>query len=366
MTIRKILSLAMAACLLLGAVALAETTLSGDAPVDGRNYPSTAPFIHPPFYNVRLAIDVDEQGVITAVRDDGTGMTGSVQAGKEEAWAKKNKPFWEMALDGGLLERFVGKTQEQVAQMDMLGMDAISGATMVGAAAQEAVLNAFAGRAGKTFLALEGSALPVLSVEGGVVTMQNALPTDFDLALLDVRWGVRNEQIVPAEAYTAEITKEQVVLRFADPAALRPGYYYVNVVDRSGTYRAPDFEGGPGSAAAPCFVVDSGLAPEDVAFDGQAVTLRGAEIADFLANLEHVQILAEGAEKATEQAIIGHHGTPGQFIALDEAGVLNADGVVKARSGEENPLFAPGVPYTVTVSAFGYPELTFSYEKPAM
>ena len=86
-------------------------------------------------------------------------------------------------------------------------------------------------------------------------------------------------------------------------------------------------------------------------------------MADFMANIEHVQILAEGAEKATEQEIVGHHGTVGSFIALDENGVLNADGAVKARDGSETPLFEAGVNYTVTVAAFGYPELVFAYAK---
>ncbi len=37
--------------------------------------------------------------------------------------------------------------------------------------------------------------------------------------------------------------------------------------------------------------------------------------------------------------------------------------MVKARNGSENPLFEAGVSYTVTVAAFGYPELSFSYVK---
>ena len=86
-------------------------------------------------------------------------------------------------------------------------------------------------------------------------------------------------------------------------------------------------------------------------------------MADYLQNIQHVQILADGAEKATEQEIVGHHGTVGNFIALDENGVLNADGIVKARDGSENPLFEAGKQYTVTVAAFGYPELVFSYTR---
>ena len=359
------LSLMMALCLALCACcALADQVLEDDANVDQRNYPSTAPFIHPPFYNVKLTVEVDENGKITAVRDNGTGAAGSVEEGNEEFWANKNKPYFDAAVNGGLLDKFVGKTKEEVQAMDMTaGADAISGATMVSAAAQEAVLNALEGKAGKTFLPVEGSALPVESVKGKVITLKNALPEDFDLRLLDIRWGVRNEEIVPEDSYTAEIADGQVVITFRDEYVLRPGYYYVNVVDASGKYRSPAFEGGPAAAQAPWFVIDSGLSADALSFDGQSVVVSGVQMADYLANLQHVQILAEGAEKPVEQEIVGHHGTIGSFIALDETGKLNADGVVKARNGSESPLFEAGKKYTVTVAAFGYPELTFAYEK---
>ena len=363
-TFRTVLTLALALCMMLCAVsAFAAQTLEGDANVDQRNYPSTAPFIHPPFYNVKLAVEVDDNGVITAVKDNGTGAAGSVQEGNEEFWSKKNKSFFDAAIHSGLLEKFVGKTRDEVAAMDMTsgGADAITGATMVGAAAQEAVLNAFDGKAGKSFLEVEGSALPVENIVGNVITLKNALPDDFDLQVLDIRWGVKNEEIVPSDSYTAEIADGKVVVTFKD--APKAGYYYVNVVDASAKYRSPSFEGGPAAAQAPYFIIDSALTAEDISFDGKAIVLNNADMADFLANIEHVQILAEGAEKPVEQEIVGHHGTIGSFIVLDENGVLNADGVVKARNGDENPLFAEGVNYTITVAAFGYPELTFTYAK---
>ncbi len=160
---RSVLALALVCCMALsvGSV-LADRSLEGDANVDQRFYPSTAPFIHPPFYNVKLSVEVDDNGVITSVKDNGTGAAGSVQEGNEEFWEKKNKPFFDAAVNGGLLDKFVGKTVDEVKAMDMTaGMDAVSGATMVSAAAQEAVVNAFEGKAGKTFLAVEGNALPL-------------------------------------------------------------------------------------------------------------------------------------------------------------------------------------------------------------
>ncbi len=364
-TFRSMAALLIALCLALCACcALADQALEGDANVDQRNYPSTAPFIHPPFYNVKLIVEVDGSGVITAVRDNGTGAAGSVQEGNEEFWANKNKPYFDAAVNGGLLDKFVGKTLEEVRAMDMTaGADAVSGATMVCAAAQEAVINALEGRAGRTFLPVEGSALPVENVEGRVVTLENALPGDFDLKVLDIRWGVRNEEIVPAERYTVETADGRVIITFDDAAEMKAGYYYVNVTDASGKYRSPSFEGGPAAAQAPYFIIDSSLSAGDIAFDGRAVTLASGSIADYLENIEHVLILAEGAEKPVEQAVVGHHGTVGSFIALDENGVLNADGVVRARNGSESPLFEAGTKYTVTVSAFGYPDLTFPYEK---
>ena len=117
---KKFFLLMMALCLALSvSMALADQTLEGDANVDQRNYPSTAPFIHPPFYNVKLAVTVDDSGVITAVTDNGTGAAGSVQEGNEDFWANKNKPYFDAAVNGGLLDKFVGKTLEEVRAMDM-------------------------------------------------------------------------------------------------------------------------------------------------------------------------------------------------------------------------------------------------------
>ena len=364
-TVRSMAAFILALCLAMSVnCAFAGQTLEGDANVDQRNYPSTAPFIHPPFYNIRLIVEVDDNGVIVAVKDNGTGTAGSVQEGNEDLWANKNKPYFDAAVKAGLLDKFVGKTLDEVRAMDMTaGADAVTGATMVSAAAQEAVINALEGRAGKTFLPAEGSALPVESIAGNVITLSNALPADFDLRVMDIRWGVRNEEVVPSDAYTLEIADGRVIVTFKDMDSVKAGYYYVNVTDASGKYRSPSFEGGPGAAQAPWFVIDSGLSAEDIGFDGQAIVLNGADMADYLANIEHVQILAEGTEKPVVQEIVGHHGTVGNFIVLDEKGDLNADGVVRARNGSESPLFEAGKKYTVTVAAFGYPELTFAYEK---
>lgn len=364
--IRSILAMVMAFCLIFTAVsAFAEKSLEGDANVDQRNYPSTTPFIHPPFYNVKLIVEADDNGIITSVKDNGTGSAGSVQEGNEEFWAKKNKPYFDAAINGGLLDKFVGKTLDEVKAMDMTsgGTDAVSGATMVSAAAQEAVINAMEGKKGKTFLPNEGNVLPLESIEGNTITLKNELPEDFDLQVIDIRWSVYNDEIIPADSYTAELRDGKLVITFQEITVLKAGYYYVNVADRSGTYRSPAFEGGPAAAQAPYFIIDSGLTADDISFDGKAIVLKNGSMADYLKNIRHVQILADGAEKAVEQEIVGHHGTVGSFVALDENGALNVDGVVKARNGDESPLFEDGKQYTVTVASFGYPELTFRLSK---
>ena len=364
--IRSILAMVMAFCLIFTAVsAFAEKSLEGDANVDQRNYPSTTPFIHPPFYNVKLIVEVDDNGIITSVKDNGTGSAGSVQEGNEEFWATKNKPYVDAAINGGLLDKFVGKTLDEVKAMDMTsgGTDAVSGATMVSAAAQEAVINAMEGKKGKTFLPNEGNVLPLESIEGNTITLKNELPEDFDLQVIDIRWSVYNDEIIPADSYTAELRDGKLVITFQETTVLKAGYYYVNVADRSGTYRSPAFEGGPAAAQAPYFIIDSGLTADDISFDGKAIVLKNGSMADYLKNIQHVQILADGAEKAVEQEIVGHHGTVGSFVALDENGALNVDGVVKARNGDESPLFEDGKQYTVTVASFGYPELTFRLSK---
>ena len=123
---RKLCAAVMALCMMLSAAsALADKTLEGDANVDQRNYPSVTPFIHPPFYNVKVSVDVDDDGVITAVKDNGTGTAGSVQEGNEEFWANKNKPFFDAAVNGGLFESFVGKNADEVRAMDMTSGGAV-------------------------------------------------------------------------------------------------------------------------------------------------------------------------------------------------------------------------------------------------
>ena len=91
--LRSRLAILMALCLMLtAACALADRTLEGDANVDQRFYPATTPFIHPPFYNVRLTVEVDDNGVITAVKDNGTGGPGSSRRATRNFGPRRTSP----------------------------------------------------------------------------------------------------------------------------------------------------------------------------------------------------------------------------------------------------------------------------------
>lgn len=352
----------------------AAQMLHGDAPVDGRTYPSTSPFIHPPFYNVRLSVTLDEAGKIQQVTDNETGLAGSVESKEmEELWIQKNKPYWDAALKTGLLDKFVGKTLEEVKALDMHTgeADATTGATMVGLAVQEAVINALEGKKGKTFLPGVGSVMPLVSCTDNTVTLKNNLPADFELQLLDIRQGIYNDEasIVPADSYTFESKDGQAFITFQHFSALVPGKYYVNVVDASGTYRSPHFESGHGeedAAQAPYFIVDSGLKAEDISLQNNTIILSKGDIGNYLKNLEHVLLLKAGEEKPVEQEPVGHHGTVNtRFNVLTPEGAINPDATIYNRKeNTETPLFVSGQQYTITISAFGYPEVSFPYTEP--
>lgn len=360
------LILASALCLPLFASA---AVLEGDANVDGRFYPSVTPFVHPPFYNVRVKVETDDAGKIVKVEDNGTGLEGSVESKEfEEKWQKKNKPFWDNAVKAGVLTKFKGKTAAEVEAMQMGSKeaDAVSGATLCGLAAQEAVLNALNGKQGKKFLPGTGSVLPFKEISGNDVVMENKLPEGFMPKVLDIRYGARNaeEDKLPEDSYTVSFKDNSLVISFKDVTALKPGKYFVNVTDESGAYRAPNFESGHGEedmAQAPRFVIeDKDIKP---AVNGMQITLPKGDMADYLKNIQHVLVLAEGAEKPVEQEVVGHHGTVNTgFNLLTDEGQLNPAAFIYNRKDKtETPIFEKGKTYQITVVAFGYPDLSFSY-----
>lgn len=369
----KKMSLLAVALLLVASLGLpamgAASVLKGDANVDGRNYPAVSPFVHPPFYNVRVKVETDGTGKIMKVEDDGTGLECSVATKEmEEKWQAKNKPFWEAAIKAGLLTKFEGKTVVEVEAMQMNTgeADAISGATLLGLATQEAVLNALNGRQGKTFLLGTGNVLPVKEINGNDVVMESKLPAGFVLRVLDIRYGIYNaeEDKLTENSYTVAAKDGRVVISFKDISALKPGKYFVNIVDESGMYRSPNFESGHGeedAAQAPRFIIESRAS---VSLDGMQIKLSEGELADYLKNVEHVLVMSEDMEKAIEQEMVGHHGTVNAgFNLLTKEGQINPAATVYNRKDKtETPMFEQGKTYQITVAAFGYPELTFSYD----
>lgn len=365
------LALVLALSLVLPSLGLAAV-LEGDANVDGRNYPSVTPFVHPPFYNVKVKVETDDAGKVLKVEDNGTGLEGSIASkDQEERWVSKNKPYFDAAMAAGLFAKFEGKTAEEIAAMAMHtgDADAISGATLVGLATREAVLNALEGKAGKKFLPVEGNVMPVKSQDDAIVVLESKLPADFDLQLLDIRYSPFNgeEDVLAADKYTAELKDGLLTITFANPASLLPGKYNVNVIDASNTYRNPDFESGHGEedmAQNPRFVIEAKDAKVEV--DGVQIQVTGADIATYLKNVMHVIVNAEGWEKPIEQEQIGHHGTVNsRFNLLTADGKLNGEATSYNRETKENnPIFESGKTYQITVDAYGFPTLQFEYTAP--
>ncbi|MDY5731041.1 MAG: FMN-binding protein [Eubacteriales bacterium] len=368
---RKLLSLLLILTLLfLQTGNVFAATIEGDANVDSRNYPSVSPFIHPPFYNVKVLVEVDENGKIVSIKDNGTGLEGSLESkDQEEKWVAKNKPYWDVVIGSGALDKFIGKTAEEVAAMQFENgqADAVSGATMAGVALQEAVLNAFAGKAGKTFLPGTGAMLKQVAIEGNTIQFENRFPEDFALELLDIRYSIYNneENVLPADSYTFSADTKTATLKFKDITTLAPGKYYINVVDSSNKYRAPHFESGHGEedmAQAPHFIIESNLKTEDISTIDGKITLQNADIKAWLANIEHVIITPENGD-AIEQEIIGHHGTVNtRFNVLTEDGAINpAASTYNRKEKTENPIFESGKNYQINIASFGFPEIIFTY-----
>lgn len=351
--------------LMMGIVFSNADTLTGDANVDGRNYPSTQPFIHPPFYNVVVNVTVKD-GKIEKVEDGGTGTEISLEnKDKIERWGLKNKPYWEHALKAGLFEKFVEKTLEEVKamQMDKDQVDSISGATMIGIATQEAIINSFEGKKGRKFLNNTGTVLPVVEINENTVIMENKLPEDFKLKLLDIRYGVYNETVVDSSLYSFTLENDKVKIMFNNINDLKPGKYYVNVVDESNTYRAPHFESGKGEvdeAQAPFFIIEN--KNEIVKIQNNQLEVENGDINDYMNNIKHVIIKTD--VKEVEQAPVGHHGTINKnFDVFTKDGMLNAEAKFRKKGEDPVDLFNKGETYTITIEAYGYNDFTFTYTK---
>lgn len=351
-----------------------EKVLTGSAKVDQQQYPLIDPFVHPPFYNARVKVTLGEDGKILSVADDDTSTKGWAPGATQEFWNRKNKPYWDTLLKSGFFEKFPGKTKGEVEAMKVARgeADAVSGATESGKAVKQAVLNALEGKAGEKFLTPEET----LKAEGMVkpgdlkVAFKNTLPKDFVLKLDSLCYGIYNgkEKVDGAQlkADGAELTV---------PANLKPGHYFVNILDESRTYRSPDFESGHGTPRHyPYFVVED---TNELKYEGGKLVY-GGEFKDLLKNIEEILVVEldkegkevtvkdkEGKEvvKKVEVEPIGHHGTVDKGFSI--APFFKEDGSVNpaALAGKKKtPVFEEGKTYAIELHIWGYEKpLTFQY-----
>ena len=88
----KAAALMLGLCLLSASLALGNQILEGDANVDQRNYPSTAPFIHPPFYNVKVSVEVDDSASSPPSRTTAPGWKGPFRRETKNSGQTKTSP----------------------------------------------------------------------------------------------------------------------------------------------------------------------------------------------------------------------------------------------------------------------------------
>lgn len=390
---KRAVSLALTAAILT-APAFAEEkkeTKYGSAHVDQRRYPLTEPFIHPPFYNARVKV-VLKNGVIESVSDDNTATKGWDPATSQQFWDSKNKPYWDMALKAKVFDKFKGKTKEQVAamKMDTKEADVISGATETGMAIQEAVLNAIDGKAGKKFLAAKQTLHGAKLGEGGIVeetkegytvTFQNSLPGDFKIKLHSVASTIYNgKNILDPKNYEVDIQPKSLTLKLKGKE-FKAGKYFVNIVDENNIWRSPDFESGHGTPLHhPFFEIGKGAS---LSFKDGKLSVSDKDLANVLLNIEHILVTeldAKGKpvmvevkdkdgkvsqkENTSEIEPVGHHGTVS--AAYQKKPFFKANGSIDEtfQVGRRDPrnVFEAKKSYQITVEAFGYKPLSFTYK----
>lgn len=354
-----------------------EDALMGHANVDNRNYPVVDPFIHPPFYNARVRLYLDDAGKITLLEDDRTSDKGVDPSKDKATWILKNGKYWELASSKENLNKFIGKNLEEVKAMKMNTgeVDAITGATESGRAIQEAVINAIEQKEGKKFLsndqALMAEKIEVEPNEKEII-FKNTLPKDFKLKLVNVKSTMYNgPEEVPSENYKFEAVGNDYKLTLK--GEFKPGKYFVNTVDESGKYRPLDFESGHGTPRRYAhFVVKSS---EKAKFKNGKIIVPGNDVKNFIANIEEIvikdksligtKVENKGVEvdyKGVEVDPVGHHGTPDAYLLKAplflEDGSLNlkAQGRVARK---QTDLFQGGKSYIVILETYGYGDIEF-------
>ncbi|EJZ44290.1 hypothetical protein HMPREF9630_02150 [Peptoanaerobacter stomatis] len=338
----------------------------GYSNVDQVKYPSVAPFIHPPFYDMRVKVVLDSSNRIISVSNDETGVKGLPEGVSPESWSRHER-YWNRMIAGNIFDKFTGKTLVQVKamQMDKGQPDVVTGATANSLAMKQAVINAIEGKKGRGFLTSTQTLKAVSKVQQGVtiVNFTNTLPNDFKIKLLSVAHTVYNgEQVIQG----VTLNEDGTVLTI--PNNLKAGHYYVNILDDSNSYRSPDFEGGVGeNGHYPYFVVKSNAT---LSFADDKLTVSDGDLKNVYDNIEHI-IITDVQEKAsnpkyraTEIEPIGHHGTKGRTpvtVLFDEnTGELKHNAKISGRGGD-TPIFKYGKQYKIEVEAFGYNKVEIDY-----
>ncbi len=351
-----------------GVTVKGDTVLFGFANVDQRQYPVVDPFVHPTFYDANVKVVLNADGTIKSVSDNATAIRGLDPAGKAATWAKKNKTFWETALASGILDKFVGKTVDEVKAMhvDKDQADVVSGATESGKAIREAVINAIEGKAGKAFLSADQTlaATPLEVAKGSTeINFKNTLPEDFNVALHSVYQGIYNGKD-GAKVEGAALAKGDNGYTLTVPGDLKAGHYFVNITDANGLFRSPDFESGHGTPRHyPHFVVKSDAT---LAFEDGKLTVSDGDLANVIANIEEIVLVEDGVNDAEEIEIepIGHHGIEGGYSAgpfFNEDGSVNPNAKT-GKSSKPVAVFEPGKTYNVALHVWGYGEEPLKFQ----
>ena len=356
-----------------------ETVLYGDANVDQQQYPLVAPFVHPPFYNVRVKVTLDKDGKIASVEDDNTATKGLAPGTAQEFFNKKNKRFFDL-LTADVYKKFVGKDRAGVEAMQMKSgeADAVSGATESGKALKQAVLNALDKKAGKKFLEKDQMLVaeaPVKTGEGWKIHFKNQLPSDFKVQLLSVNQGIYNgERLLGADTYNWKAEGDGFDLLLKDVNA-PAGKYYVNIVDENKNYRSPDFESGHGATPKYAyFVIPKGA---NISYEHDKLNVPDNEFSNFQQNIEEIEVIEwdtakdkpvmvkgrDGKEvpKAVEIEPVGHHGTKGNYA---QNPLFHTDGTVNetvTAGRQPKPIFEKNKTYKIVVKTYGYGDTGFMY-----
>ena len=339
----------------------------GYSNVDQAEYPDLKLFLRPPFYDMRVKVVLDKNNKIVEVANDSTQIKGLMPGAQEKDWMKHER-YWNRMTAGNIYDKFAGKTLEQVKAMKMRKgeADVVSGATADSIAIKQAVINAMEGRKGKMFLTDKQTLTPITPIiEIGTTTVKftNTLPKDFKLKLLNVSQGVFNGEDIIKDV---KLSEDGTVLTI--PNDLKPGLYYVNIVDESGAYRSPDFVSGERDKERtnmhyPYFVVKS---KETLKFEGNKLSVSDNDLANIYKNIESITITDKKAKESDSKykPVKVEPVTVEGRLRIKATEVFDENGKIKETAkdlGKAN-IFENGKEYEIEVKVWGFDEpLKFNY-----